>query len=381
MRLRGARSISGQWRRHVSIGEVLTAAQREAGLSIADVSQRTRIRETIVREIERDDFSSCGGDFYARGHIRAIGRVLGIDPEPLVREYDARQGAADAGSAAPAAAREAPGDLRRGSGDGPGTPGTAHRAPGGGHAVPGNSQQAQPGAGSGTPGAGSGTPGTDSGAPGTGSGTPGDDSGTPGAGSGTPGTGWNTPGPSQGMLGARWSKPGRDHEPAPDTAAGIGGSAPPALFRYREPRRPNWSAALLVLVAVLAGVIIYHVVTANPGGRGPAAAGKSVAHKAARGHPAKRALARPASPGPASLVISLTAVSEPCWVNLTTPSGATIFQGVVQPGTSDTWSERKTVTLQLGNPGAITLTVDGKSRTGLGSDPVTLSLGPQPASG
>jgi hypothetical protein len=58
-------------------------------LTVAQVSQRTRIRETIIRDIERDDFSSCGGDFYARGHIRAIARVVGIDPAPLIAEYDA----------------------------------------------------------------------------------------------------------------------------------------------------------------------------------------------------------------------------------------------------------------------------------------------------
>jgi hypothetical protein len=82
------RGAIGQWRRRVSIGEALTAARRQAGLTITQVSQRTRIRETIVRGIERDDFSACGGDFYARGHIRAIARAAGADPEPLIREYD-----------------------------------------------------------------------------------------------------------------------------------------------------------------------------------------------------------------------------------------------------------------------------------------------------
>jgi hypothetical protein len=52
------------------------------------------------------------------------------------------------------------------------------------------------------------------------------------------------------------------------------------------------------------------------------------------------------------------------------------FQGIIDPGTSRTWTERRAVTLELGNPGAVTLTVDGKTRTGLGSEPVTLSLAP-----
>jgi transcriptional regulator with XRE-family HTH domain len=73
----------------VSIGETLAQARLRAGLSVSDVSQRTRIRETLIRAIESDDYSGCGGDFYARGHIRSIARVVGTDPEPLIREYDA----------------------------------------------------------------------------------------------------------------------------------------------------------------------------------------------------------------------------------------------------------------------------------------------------
>ncbi|HSR84355.1 MAG TPA: helix-turn-helix domain-containing protein [Streptosporangiaceae bacterium] len=75
----------------MSIGEALAAGRREAGLTITQVSQRTCIRETIVRGIERGDYSACGGDFYARGHIRSIARAVGLDPEELIREYDATQ--------------------------------------------------------------------------------------------------------------------------------------------------------------------------------------------------------------------------------------------------------------------------------------------------
>jgi transcriptional regulator with XRE-family HTH domain len=75
----------------VSIGEGLAQARREAGLSLAQVSQRTRIRERIIADIEGDDYSACGGDFYARGHIRSIARAIGTDPDPFIREYDAAQ--------------------------------------------------------------------------------------------------------------------------------------------------------------------------------------------------------------------------------------------------------------------------------------------------
>ena len=70
------------------IGEFLAAARHRAGLSVAQVSERTRIRETIISSIESGDYSACGGDFYARGHIRAIAKAVGADPEPLIQEYD-----------------------------------------------------------------------------------------------------------------------------------------------------------------------------------------------------------------------------------------------------------------------------------------------------
>ncbi len=73
----------------MSIGGTLAKARRDAGLTVAEVSQRTRIRETIIRGIEQDDYSACGGDFYARGHVRSIARVVGADAAALVGEYDA----------------------------------------------------------------------------------------------------------------------------------------------------------------------------------------------------------------------------------------------------------------------------------------------------
>jgi cytoskeletal protein RodZ len=72
----------------VSIGGTLADARQQAGLTVAEVSTRTRIGQGLIRAIEHDEFGACGGDFYARGHIRAIATAVGADPRPLISEYD-----------------------------------------------------------------------------------------------------------------------------------------------------------------------------------------------------------------------------------------------------------------------------------------------------
>ncbi|MCQ6555336.1 helix-turn-helix domain-containing protein [Streptomyces sp. C10-9-1] len=75
-----------------SIGHALRQARVDAGLSVDEVSVSTRVRVPIVHGIEDDDFSRCGGDVYARGHIRTLARAVGLDPEPLIARYDAEHG-------------------------------------------------------------------------------------------------------------------------------------------------------------------------------------------------------------------------------------------------------------------------------------------------
>jgi cytoskeletal protein RodZ len=72
----------------VSLGSELRAAREAQGLSVDDVALATRIRATLIRAIEDDDFSHCGGAVYARGHVRSIARAVGVDPEPLLATFD-----------------------------------------------------------------------------------------------------------------------------------------------------------------------------------------------------------------------------------------------------------------------------------------------------
>lgn len=72
------------------IGPELAAARTRVGLSVDELADRTRIRPHVIESIEVDDFAPCGGDFYARGHIRTLARVLGKDPVPLLDRFEDR---------------------------------------------------------------------------------------------------------------------------------------------------------------------------------------------------------------------------------------------------------------------------------------------------
>lgn len=80
------------YRPPISVGQALAEARVAAGLSIEDVAATTRIRAALVQAIEQDDFSGCGGAFYARAHVRTIARLVDADADFLVQEYDRQHG-------------------------------------------------------------------------------------------------------------------------------------------------------------------------------------------------------------------------------------------------------------------------------------------------
>lgn len=53
-----------------------------------DVAADTRIRAAVITAIESDRYDLCGGTVYARGHIRSIAKVVGVNPEELIGEFD-----------------------------------------------------------------------------------------------------------------------------------------------------------------------------------------------------------------------------------------------------------------------------------------------------
>ncbi len=75
----------------MSLGSVIRQARIDAGLSIDDLSERTSIRAGLLKEIESDDFTKCGGETYARGHLRNIAPLLKMDAGVLLELYENEQ--------------------------------------------------------------------------------------------------------------------------------------------------------------------------------------------------------------------------------------------------------------------------------------------------
>ena len=73
----------------MTLGEDLQRARENAGLSIDELARITNLRVGLISMMESGDFSQCGGDTYARGHIRNIARAIGISGENLLAIYDA----------------------------------------------------------------------------------------------------------------------------------------------------------------------------------------------------------------------------------------------------------------------------------------------------
>jgi cytoskeletal protein RodZ len=240
----------------VSIGDTLAEARRQAGLTITQVSRQTRIRESIIRSIEQGDFSACGGDFYARGHIRSIAAAVGVDPVPLIREYDEEHGP--------------PGAMRASQIFEPATP-----------------------------------------------------------------------------------------------------------IKIREPRNLHLGWVLAVAVLALAGFGAYHFYPKHTT-TDPTASATVKLHSRTTPTAKASTTSKPAQkkkPTVPEAVIRLTA-AQACWVGLDSTTGKTLFQGLVQTGSTKTWNEKDQVSLVIGNPSGITLTVNGKTQQLAKGQVARLSINP-----
>lgn len=80
----------------------LRAAREQAGLSVEELSARTRIKVAFLRAIERGEFEQLPGEFFTRAFLRTYARELGLAPDQIVAEYDTSRGVADTPATHPA---------------------------------------------------------------------------------------------------------------------------------------------------------------------------------------------------------------------------------------------------------------------------------------
>ncbi len=76
----------------MSLGSLIAKARKDAGLSLEDLAAKTNIRISVLSEIEKNNFSHCGGETYARGHVRNIASILKADQKEFIRLYEEEQG-------------------------------------------------------------------------------------------------------------------------------------------------------------------------------------------------------------------------------------------------------------------------------------------------
>ncbi|MGP4003756.1 helix-turn-helix domain-containing protein [Streptomyces sp. 8N706] len=229
-----------------TVGRALQQARIDAGLTVDEVSSTTRVRIPIVHAIEQDDFTRCGGDVYARGHIRTLARAVGLDSTALVERYDAEHG------------------------------------------------------------------------------------------------GRPEPTPAAPLFEAERIRP--------------------------EPRRPNWTAAMVAAIVVVVAFVGFTVFSGND-----KSSGKSVARDVPPAKPsAGPSEKKPSQPKPEpsdsaiaavpadKVTVKLTAENGSSWISAKDHSGRLMHEGVLKQGASKTFTDEQRIDLVLGNAGAIKLYVNGK---------------------
>jgi len=72
----------------MTLGQVIRDARIAAHLSIEQLSDMTSVRIGLLTEMEENNFSHCGGDTYARGHLRNIANKVGADPNVFIKLYN-----------------------------------------------------------------------------------------------------------------------------------------------------------------------------------------------------------------------------------------------------------------------------------------------------
>ena len=70
-------------------GDLLVAARRSRGMSTAKAAAALNLDETVVLALDENRFEDLGAPVFARGHLRKYARLLELNPDDVIRAYDA----------------------------------------------------------------------------------------------------------------------------------------------------------------------------------------------------------------------------------------------------------------------------------------------------
>jgi transcriptional regulator with XRE-family HTH domain len=70
-----------------SLGTRLRETRERKGVSLTAIAERTKISVALLEGLERDDVSRWPGGIFRRAWIRAYAQSVGLEPEPIVKEF------------------------------------------------------------------------------------------------------------------------------------------------------------------------------------------------------------------------------------------------------------------------------------------------------
>lgn len=70
-------------------GDLLVGARRSRGMSTAKAAAVLNLDESVVLALEENRFADLGAPVFARGHLRKYALLLGLNPDDVIRAYDA----------------------------------------------------------------------------------------------------------------------------------------------------------------------------------------------------------------------------------------------------------------------------------------------------
>lgn len=95
----------------MTIGAELRQAREARGVSLRALSERTNIRQSVLRAMEADDFARLPGGVITRGFLKLYAREVGLEPDVIWQRYAEQAGVVESDRPGEEAITTEPGSL------------------------------------------------------------------------------------------------------------------------------------------------------------------------------------------------------------------------------------------------------------------------------